>query len=203
MTDRPDLRAELLRRADRDQAARRDRDVEAIGRADEENLPWLKDVLAEVGWPRRRAVGEDGAHAAWLLAQHADRDPAFQRRCLDLVTVAAEQGEASRTEIAYLTDRVLLAEGQPQEFGTQVVARAGEWVPSRLREPGGVDERRATVSLGPMAGYLARIAEHYGPPVSPSVPCPRCGEPIEFEVPDTDEQTPAECAHCGQTLTIG
>jgi hypothetical protein len=43
-------------------------------------------------------VGEDGAHAAWLLAQHADRDPAFQRRCLDLLTQAVAGREASPCE---------------------------------------------------------------------------------------------------------
>ena len=62
-------------------------------------------------------VGKDGAHAAWLLAQHADRDPAFQRRRLDLVTQAAARGQASPTELAYLTDRGLLAEGKSQEYG--------------------------------------------------------------------------------------
>lgn len=94
-------------------------------------------------------VGEDGACAALLLAQHADRDPAFQRRCLDLMTEAAERGEASRAELAYLTDRVLLAEGQPQEYGTQVAGREDGWAPRRLRDPDHVDERRAAMSLRP------------------------------------------------------
>jgi len=31
---------------------------------------------------------------AWLLAQHADADPAFQRQCLDLMTAAVEAGDA-------------------------------------------------------------------------------------------------------------
>jgi Family of unknown function (DUF6624) len=65
-------------------------------------------------------VGGDGAHAAWLLARHADQDPAFQRRCLELLTQAVASGEAAKIELAYLTDRVL-AEGKPQEYGTQFV----------------------------------------------------------------------------------
>jgi len=108
---RPDLRAELLDRADRDQAARGmpEPEWETVASVDAGNLVWLKEVVAEVGWPGRSAVGEDGAHAAWLLAQHADSDPAFQRKCLGLVTHAAACGEASSVELAYLTDRVLLA----------------------------------------------------------------------------------------------
>jgi Family of unknown function (DUF6624) len=88
-----------------------------LASVDADNLAWLKDVIAEVGWPGRSMVGKDGAHAAWLLAQHADRDPAFQRRRLDLVTQAAARGQASPAELAYLTDRGLLAEGKSQEYG--------------------------------------------------------------------------------------
>jgi hypothetical protein len=84
MTQNQDLRAELLRRAERDQAARRasrGADFWPVHRVDAENLPWLKQVVADIGWPGASAVGEDGAHAAWLLVQHAAADPKFQRRC--------------------------------------------------------------------------------------------------------------------------
>ena len=50
-----------------------------------ENLPWLEQVVTGIGWPGKSRVGEDGARAAWLPAQLADSDPAFQRRCLDLL----------------------------------------------------------------------------------------------------------------------
>jgi len=101
---------------------------------DAENLPWLKQTIAHKGWPTRSMVGDEGAHAAWLLVQHADSDPAFQRHCLDLLIVAAADGEAGQQAVAYLTDRVHLAEGRPQEYGTQVIAREGRWIPRRLRD---------------------------------------------------------------------
>jgi hypothetical protein len=90
-----ELRAELLRRVAADQEARHALDVEAMTAADGENLPWLRQVITDVGWPGKSLVGADGAHAAWLLAQHADSDPAFQRQCLDLLTAAVERGEAT------------------------------------------------------------------------------------------------------------
>jgi hypothetical protein len=109
------LRAELLRRVEKGQAARKARDLDAVRAVDAENVPWLKQVILEYGWPGSSLVGTDGARAAWLLAQHADRDLAFQRQCLDLMATAARQGEASRADLAYLTDGVLLAEGEPQD----------------------------------------------------------------------------------------
>ena len=48
-------------------------------RIDEDNTRWLGQVLSARGWPGRTLAGEDGAAAAWLLAQYADSDPARQR----------------------------------------------------------------------------------------------------------------------------
>jgi hypothetical protein len=160
----PGLRAELLRRMAKDQKARKARDMEETREADAENLPWLRQVIREHGWPGTSLVGTDGASAAWLLVQHADQDPAFQRQCLDLMTTAAGQGEASRANLAYLTDRVLLAEGAPQEYGTQMTVRDGQYEPRNLRDPAGVDERRASAGLPPLAEYLDQMAQAYGPP---------------------------------------
>jgi hypothetical protein len=197
-----ELRAELLRRVAVDQEARHALDAEAMAAADGENLPWLRQVVTDVGWPGKSLVGEDGAQAAWLLAQHADRDPAFQRRCLDLLTAAAECGEATIVQQAYLTDRVLLHEGEPQEYGTQAIARDGRFEPRKLRDPDHVDQRRASVGLGSLAGYLARMAEHRAPEPM-RLPCPACQGTIEAWPPDAGETRTATCPECGQVLTFG
>jgi hypothetical protein len=197
----PELRVELLRRAAADQKARHAGDAGAMAAADGENLPWLRQVITGVGWPGKSLVGEDGAHAAWLLAQHADRDPAFQRQCLDLLTAAVQRGEATIVQQAYLTDRVLLHEGKPQEYGTQAIARDGRFEPRKLRDPDHVDQRRASAGLSPLAGYLARMAERRAPePVR--VPCPGCQAAVEAWPPDVGETRTATCPGCGQLLTF-
>jgi hypothetical protein len=195
----PELRCELLRRAEKDQAARSEpeRDAETVRSVDAENIAWLRDLVAEVGWPGRSMAGEDGAHAAWLLAQHADQDPAFQRRCLDLMTEAVKRGEATLGELAYLTDRVLLAEGKPQEYGTQMTGREEGWVPRNLRDQGTVDQRRAAMSLGPLREHMARIARGHGAPKPAALTCDECGSGIEvwpFEKGGTPD---IRCASCG------
>ncbi|MBV8226282.1 MAG: hypothetical protein JO232_13960, partial [Verrucomicrobia bacterium] len=85
-----DLLKELLSRRDVDQASRSAfaaDDQEAIERLiqiDDDNTAWLGKVVDTMGWPGRSLVGDEGAHAAWLLAQHADRHPSLQRRFLTL-----------------------------------------------------------------------------------------------------------------------
>jgi hypothetical protein len=120
------LAAELAARMERDQAVRtavqRHASAEAIDRLveiDHENTAWLRGVLDRVGWPGNSLVSEQGALAAWLLAQHADGDLGFQRECLARPAAAVEAGEAEPSHLAYLTDRVRLAQGQPQVYGTQ------------------------------------------------------------------------------------
>ncbi|HTM52408.1 MAG TPA: DUF6624 domain-containing protein [Pirellulales bacterium] len=186
----PKLRAELLRRVkldqdardewiqwtkrhgqagaaanadfDGDQQAELEKIESAVKKADAANTAWLKQVIREKGWPAISKVGVDGADAAWLLVQHADADAKFQRECLDLMArMPADQ--VSRTRLAYLTDRVLLAEGKKQVYGTQFQSVNGKWVPRELEDQAHVDERRSKVGLNTLAEYVRQLEAAYGP----------------------------------------
>ena len=97
---------------------------------------------------------------------------------------------------------MLLAEGQPQEYGTQAEGREDGYVPCRLRDPEHVDERRAAMSLGPLSDYLARIAESYGPPRAATLICHECGADIPFWPLGEDEARRVSCGGCGWTATV-
>jgi hypothetical protein len=174
-----DLRAELLRRNAADQEARErvlafpihhtspppkeaEPAIEALQTVDEDNTAWLKAIVHRHGWPGRALVGEAAASAAWLLVQHADHDAAFQRECLGLMEKAVERGDASAKDWAYLTDRVLRAEGRPQRYGTQFTDGPEGLEPQPLEHPERVDERRASVGLGPLTEYRQQIISQYG-----------------------------------------
>jgi hypothetical protein len=185
----PGLRLELLRRVNTDQEARttlvaclkkngggvdpaalpanRKAEYEKFGAAvkkvDQENTERLAEVVDEHGWPAISLVGRDGSHAAWLLVQHADADPKFQRKCLNLMA-KLPKAEVSQTDLAYLTDRVLLSEGKKQIYGTQFTSSEGKWEPRPLEDAANVDKRRAEVALQPLAEYVKDLESLYGSP---------------------------------------
>ena len=125
------------------------------------NAARLSAVLDRVGWPGRSLVGADGAHAAWLIVQHAIGEPLLQRRALELLRTAAAAGEAALLEVAMLEDRIRVAEGRPQRYGTQYDwDRDGRMSPHPIDAPEHVDERRRAVGLGPLAEDVRRRREH-------------------------------------------
>jgi hypothetical protein len=94
-------------------------------------------------------VGDEGASSAWLLCQHADQDLELQRRALSLLDGAVGAGDAHARHLVYLTDRVLVAEGRPQRFGTQLHSSGGELTRYPVEEPDALDQRRAAMGLEP------------------------------------------------------
>jgi hypothetical protein len=121
---------------------------------DRENTGRMKQILDRHGWPGRSLVGADGAQAAWLLAQHADHDRPFQRRCLALLREAVQKGEATGAQLAYLTDRLRVADRRRQVYGTQLVVVGGKPTPAPIEDEANVDRRRKEVGLPPLAEYL-------------------------------------------------
>ena len=113
---------------------------------DHRNLIRLHELIEEHGWPSRKLVGVDGLDAAWLLILHADTDRAFQKRCLSLMKQAPVE-DVDMRQIAWLNDRLLIADGRAQLFGTILVAGENGVSPYRLAEPARVNERRAQMGL--------------------------------------------------------
>ena len=160
------LRDELSARAVTDQAIR-DTAVQILQRGevpdsslwlrmlavDSANTNWLKQVIAENGWPGRSLVGQEGSHTAYLIAQHAVHDAAFQAEVLLLLEAAYRAGEAEGGEVAYLADRVAVQAGRPQRYGSQFQIRATGVVFNPIEDSVNVDERRAALGLPPLAEY--------------------------------------------------
>ena len=152
-----DLRRELLAMRDEDLRVREElaatgelfdgynKTMEAVHL---KNAARLEELIEKHGWTGNSLVGEDGAEAAWLVAQHAISLPAFSRRVLEILKEESKRGEVPAWQIAYLQDRILFFEGKPQIYGTQFDWNERNAVsPHEIFEPEKIDERRASVGL--------------------------------------------------------
>ena len=119
----------------------------------------LAEIVDDYGWPTIDMVGDEGATAAWLIAQHADHDVELQASWLVLIEGAADAGQADATEVAYLVDRVAVNQQEPQRYGTQIRCRGGEPTPATpIDDEATLDERRRSVGLEPLADYYEELS---------------------------------------------
>lgn len=179
--DHPDIRRELVRRGWVDQTLREEmsdalpqtgtlsggqmltaaRYFLVQKRVDHANTEALRTIIDRIGWPVPDAVGEEAAQAAFLIAQHADHDRAFQRRALQLLRDAYERGEAPGASVAMLTDRLRVADDRPQVYGTQAAIVDGSIEFAPIEDRATVDARRADMGLPSLDEYLDALKKTY------------------------------------------
>ncbi|HUC89621.1 MAG TPA: DUF6624 domain-containing protein [Patescibacteria group bacterium] len=157
----PRLRNTLLAMAKADQDMR----ISAVEKGgtwdyalDLKHTKQLKRILDKYGWPTISMVSGEASNDAWLIAQHADHDIAFQKQCLALLK-AASPGEVSLHNIAYLEDRILVSEQKPQLYGTQFQGKAGKIKLHPIEDAVNVDKRRQAMNLGTLAEYKKTMLE--------------------------------------------
>ena len=157
----PELRSELQRRFEEDQRQRqrvlanlKDLNLaDDVLRMDADNLQWLKKMVSDSGIPTVVQVGESGVHWAWLLVQHADDDPAFQLSVQPVFAQRQAAGELPADDLARLTDRVLVAAGKPQRFGTQFDWYSGRFKPKGVVNMAEIEANRRQLGLMSLKDY--------------------------------------------------
>jgi hypothetical protein len=117
----------------------------------------IQELLKIYDWFKISVFGAVADDQAWLIVQHADLQPEFQKSVLVLLERLYPLGETKPANYAYLYDRVATnapTPGQLQRYGTQgKCVGPGQWEPNPIEIPEKVDERRASVGLGTMAEY--------------------------------------------------
>jgi hypothetical protein len=127
-------------------------------RADSARTRWLRTAVARYGWPARTTAGDSAQQAAWLILQHSP-DTAWQAAMLPDLERLGRSGELPRADVALLTDRILVHRGQPQRYGSQFDLVDGRLVAAPVEDIAGLDARRASMQLPPMAEYVRLLAE--------------------------------------------
>lgn len=126
-------------------------------------------ILDKEGWPAR--LSDKANQAIWLVIDHSDL--ASRSKYLGLVKAKAEEGVLDKSDFAVLNDRVLMEEGKPQIYGTQIKMAAtfvGEDLTMQLylwpvEDPAALDSLRSSVSLSSIEDYLEASGASIGQPV--------------------------------------
>ena len=167
-TTMPALRATLLHMANEDQKIREqmagnagfsEERLESLRDLDIFHTNKLKTIYAKNGWPNTSMIGRDGVQAFWLLAQHST-DFDFQRTLLPHVQAAFDTGEIEANSYALFVDRILVREGKPQKYGTQIK----EWVnktpiPFPIENRNDVNTLRGSIGLFDLEDYLLLVKD--------------------------------------------
>ena len=99
-------------------------------------------------WPTKSVVGAQGVRAVWMLAA---QDSTLARSALHRMMEAGPE-ESPPAAVAILEDRLRIAAGRKQIYGTQLVRSAdGKLEPAPLEDPKHVDLRRDAAGLPPFA----------------------------------------------------
>lgn len=124
------------------------------------NAACLAAIIEQYGWPGKSLVGEEGAWAAWLIAQHAIGNPPFMRHCLSLLKQAVSNNEVIPWQAAMLEDRICMFEGKLQIYGTQFQTnKDGELNPYPIENSESVNDRRLAVGLNTLEERTAELRE--------------------------------------------
>ena len=129
---------------------------------DRERTKELKEIIAKYGWPTISMVGKKASRGAWLVAQHADHDVTFQKRVLSMLElIYRESRDVDPANIAFLKDRVLVAGGKKQVFGTQFyVNKKGVFGPRPIKDSANMQGLRKKYRLPPFREYLAAVKSY-------------------------------------------
>jgi hypothetical protein len=121
----------------------------------------LDEIFKIYGYPGYDLVGKDGSRDFWLMVQHSDHDPEFQKKLLEKMKMEVDKENAGPSEYGLLVDRVNLNTGKAQIYGTQVTYNTEicQAYPKNLADSSNVNERRKSIGLPPIEEYLNQMTQ--------------------------------------------
>ena len=130
------------------------------------NKAQVEIMFNKYGFPGFDKVGKEGSQHFWLLVQHCDQYPEFQKKVLKSMDKEVKKHNANPNNYAYLYDRVKVNAGEKQLFGTQVtyeVETTGRAIPKiGLADSANVDQLRKDYGLDSLKNYLNMMTTmHY------------------------------------------
>jgi hypothetical protein len=134
-----------------DQKIRRENNLIKYAKEDHRNQELIISIIEKCGMPTLNEVNQKQMDAIWLGLQHTENK--YRIKYFPLIEKAVKNGDLSKEQYALMKDRILMDEGKPQIFGSQI--KNGKLYD--LEEPETVNERRQEMGLEPIEDYLKRF----------------------------------------------
>jgi len=134
-----------------DQKIRRENNLIKYAKEDHRNQELIISIIEKCGMPTLNEVNQEQMDAIWLGLQHTENK--YRIKYFPLIEKAVKNGDLSKEQYALMKDRILMEEGKPQIFGSQI--KNGKLYD--LEEPETVNERRQEMGLEPIEDYLKRF----------------------------------------------
>lgn len=159
-----DIKNKLLDLLAKDQEMRKNPNISIsdVEEFDKKSTEILKKIIKKIGWPTISKVGEEAAHAAWVISQHT-KDEDFLNECMLLMRKNID--DISKKDLAYIEDRVSLSKNGYQIYGTLVKSeeKNGKLVTELLpvKDLKNLNKLRSEMGLDSLEDQLKRCEEVY------------------------------------------
>ncbi|KAB1160502.1 hypothetical protein F7018_01095 [Tenacibaculum aiptasiae] len=131
-----------------DQRIRKANDLIKYAKEDHKNQELVISIIEKCGMPTLKEVSQKQMNAIWLGLQHSNKK--IRKKYFPQIEKAVENGDLSKQQYALMKDRILMDEGKPQIYGSQI--NNGKLY--KLENPETVNERRKEMGMEPIEGYL-------------------------------------------------
>jgi len=134
-----------------DQKIRRENNLIKYAKEDHRNQELIISIIEKCGMPTLNEVNQEQMDAIWLGLQHTENK--YRIKYFPLIEKAVNHGDLRKEQYALMKDRILMDEGKPQIFGSQIIN--GKLYD--LEAPETVNARRQEMGLEPIEDYLKRF----------------------------------------------
>lgn len=125
-------------------------------KVDSLNTSNLKRIFKENGFPSLEEVGKKALYGIFVIIQHADRDPEWQKNQLKEIKKLVDLNHIDPEKYAYLVDRIKINSGEKQVYGTQfesVDYKTGIAVIHETVDSLELEKRRMDMGMMPLKMY--------------------------------------------------
>ncbi len=140
-----------------DQRIRKSNELLKYAKEDHRNQELVISIIEKCGMPTLNEVTQKHMTAIWLGLQHTTKK--HRKKYFPQIEEAVKNGDLSKQQYALMKDRILMDEGKPQIYGSQI--KNGKLY--KLENPETVNERRKKMGMKTIENYLKYFDIQFNP----------------------------------------